>query len=238
MNLFERASTVERKLAELKVLDQRATEFEALRERRDALRNALRTFRVANDRLKGFRALKLCSGIQPAVAAKVSEAALELSKAFAIDRRSSTLTAGQRWKKFLAELQRVQDSADALSKSTWQEFIQTEVALKSPTELEREIPPSPENRAAFALYCEKFSDSEGKLRQSQGGASQIPAIRAAVKDALAAYSQLKFDYPPAVAEFLRQSMTPTGVPLDRVSGELLDWLRERNMLGRYAVRNK
>ena len=238
MNLLERANAVERKLADIKVLDQRANEFETLRERRDALRNALRTLRGANDRLNEFRAMKLCGGIQPPVAAKASEAALELSKVFAADRRSATLTAGQRWKKFLAELQRAQDSAEALSKATWQDFVQTEFALKSPKELEPEIPPSPENQAAFAIYCGKFNDAEGRLRQSQGGASQIPAIRVAVKDALAAYSQLKFDYPPAVAEFLRQSMTPTGLPLDRVSGEVLDWLNERNMLSRYVVRKK
>lgn len=238
MNLLERAKSVERKLADIKVLDQRANEFDALRERRDALRNPTRALRKAGDRLNEFRSLKLCGGIDSAVSKKASESALDLSKLFTADRRSATLTSGQRWKKLLVELQRAQDRADALCTAAWQAFVQTEFALKSPKELEPEIPPSPENQAAFALYCAKYNDAESRLRQSQGGAAQIPAIRLAVKDALSAYSQLKFDYPPAVAEFLRLSMTPTGLSLDRVSAEVMDWLKERTLLSRYVVRSK
>lgn len=43
--------------------------------------------------------------------------------------------------------------------------------------------------------------------------------------------------PDAVAEFLRLARTPGGAPLTLVTGEVVTWLRSKNMLDRYSARS-
>jgi hypothetical protein len=236
--LLDRLSTIERQIGALGNLAQRRAEVVALQERKEKLQTALDDFVGHAKRIRALQSGALEFTMEITSIRRLHDRVGEVATAFLNKPDSQTLVANQRWTQLIGAVQREGEKLKAVADAAWEKFIQDECSVESPRALGEKLPPTVENGQALARYTARFVELSSQLRGGVQSHEDFSRIRASVASLQAELDAMHFDYPSEITEFLRAAMTSGGVPLSAVTPQLLEWLREHDMLGRYFVRGR
>jgi hypothetical protein len=236
--LLDRLSTIERQIGALGNLAQRRAEVVALQERKDKLQTALGDFVGQADRIRALQSGALELTMDTASIRRLHDRVGEVATAFLNKPDSQTLVANQRWTQLISAVQREGEKLKTVADAAWERFIVNECSAENPRTLGEKVPPTPENTQALARYTARFIELASQLRSGVQSHEDFRRIRASVASLQAELDAMHSDYPSELTDFLRAVMTPGGVPLSAVTPQLLELLREHDMLARYFVRGR
>jgi hypothetical protein len=236
--LLERALNVERQIDMLGTLDKQREEVVVLQDRKEKLEEAVASVEKHVTRTRLLRSGGLPLTIDAAALRRLHERIAETATAFREKPEAQTLAANQRWTQLVTAVQREGEKLRIANNGAWETFTREECTAETPRALEQKLPPSAENAEALHRYTARYTELSNQLRVGAGAAEDVAKIRAMVATLQTEIAAMHFDYPSDITDFLRAAMAPSGVPLSGVTPQLLEWLREHNMLESYTVRSR
>jgi hypothetical protein len=236
--LLERALNVEKQIDVLGTLDKQREEVVALQDRREKLEEAVGDIEKNVTRTRLLRSGGLPLTIDATALRRLNERIAETATAFREKPEAQTLAANQRWTQLVAAVQREGEKLKIANNAAWDKFAREECSAEAPRSLEQKLPPSAENTQALNRYTARYAELSTQLRTGAAAPEDIAKIRATVATLQTEVTAMHFDYPSDITDFLRAAMAPSGVPLSGVTPQLLEWLREHDMLESYTVRSR
>jgi hypothetical protein len=156
-----------------------------------------------------------------------------LSKRFAEVQKSSTLTQGKHWTGLLTALETAIATVEANQRHDWSAYVTDHLFAGLPPERRKVgLVQTPDNKAAFERYTrlyEKFARYRNSIPTTAEGLDEVHEL----SDALA---QIAFEenVSKEVEAFI--NALAYGASLELLTAEVIEWLREHDLLGSYVVR--
>lgn len=211
---------------------------QALADKRDELSNIV--FKI--ERLSARMAVLRAGGVSdlPHLEAKrEKDLVLQLRARFSESPKFETLVGGQRWAKFADAVERLAAEVDVLQKKAWKEFFVEVYGGLPPDKLKQTILlASPEHRRAFERYSERFETLQKSKNVVPDNVEVIGALRACALEleSIGKGFVPNTDVPTSVQTFFNAVAAGGGAGLNLLSQDVVDWLRENDMLSNYVVR--
>ena len=140
------------------------------------------------------------------------------------------------WKRLLKASEALTESLEAAGRNAWRDHLEKEGTLEDPALLRLRTPYSPQNDEALRAYQSSHASyaaiAKLPLPRTPEDLTQLAIY---VRACLEAFKRLTFDLPSEVGAFYEAVQAGTAT-LAQVTPEVLKWLTERNLLGRYRVR--
>jgi len=236
MTLADQAASILKRHQDLGSLQQRRQEFDALHQRKESFEGGRDQLLTTLEWVSHLRTAGVAISIEANQATSARVQLTELRSAFAESRSSRDLTAGNRWPRLQASFAKVANALSQAAEDAWQDFKVTQLSFEAPENIKPRLPLTPENERALRTYQAEYTALSQELRMP---ASRRPPVQQMLRRAETlrrAIADMKHDCPPAITAFLAAVSTTTGVSLAQLTPEVLDWLRENELLGRYVVR--
>ena len=149
----------------------------------------------------------------------------------------SSLAADPMWTRLLQLTSRAAETLRAATQGAWRDWIEVEERPVAPAALRAKVANIPANREILKRYEQAHAAYERLARLSAPrNTGDASALRAAEAECKAALGGLALDAPPPVEAFFRAVDGHTAT-LANLTPEVLEWLRERNQLHQYIIRN-
>jgi len=223
---------------------ERITNIEAAREgvseakELEQLRRELRERAILLTQFVDSALLLRSEGVKLTVSpniADVIDTTANVSTRFAEAPKAATLTRGKRWTGLLDKLEESGKQLAADQERDWRIFFESSFFGGAPPEQRKLIMArTPENLKQLELYTllfKSFGQYRKKAPQTGEGFNEL-------RDLSKQLEQVKFqeDVPQSVRLFFEA--TSTGAGLELLTPDVVEWLRENNLLRSYVVRAK
>lgn len=166
---------------------------------------------------------------------KVIKLVNEIKNKFVENKSSQTLKQGRRWSGLTNQLKSLSQDVYQSQKSDWLLYFDNNYfGGVSPAQKEPLLLRTPENNKSIELYKElydRFNRFKSKPPRNMEEFGQL-------RDLSYQLSAIEFeeDAPESVRKFL--AATNTGAELELLTSEVMDWLRNNNLLNSYVVRTR
>ena len=161
-----------------------------------------------------------------------------LNERFAESPKSNTLVDGQRWSRLTAALGEFSTSTETLQKQDWMNYSASRLFAGVPPDQRKQtiLQNLPENRSALESYTRLYQQFIQYRNAVPGSAEEFDVVQRC-SDQLGAIRFVENDDVPAtVKAFFNAISSGSGASLDFLKADVVDWLRENNMLANYVVR--
>lgn len=149
--------------------------------------------------------------------------------------KSTTLRQGQRWTSLIERLEGLETNVGSVQAKDWSAFFNSHLfGGARPEQVRALLAPTPENEKALKIYAELFHKFVRYRSQLPKDAEEFKVLRAC-SDQL---GTIKFQekVPEDVRQFFEATASNTGASLDLLTSEVIEWLRDNDLLGSYTVR--
>jgi hypothetical protein len=169
--------------------------------------------------------------------ASAIETIKNVSTRFQESPKSTTLRQGKRWTGLSSKLEAVSNKvAEAQTKDWGVYFENNYFGGPHPTQRSARLAPTPANEKAIKIYRElflQFAKYRSKIPQDSEDFANL-------RDLSEQLSQVSFqeDVPVSVKMFFEATSSSSGASLDILTIDVIEWLRNNNLLTNYNVRAK
>jgi len=169
--------------------------------------------------------------------ASAIETIKNVSSRFQESPKSTTLRQGKRWTGLSSKLETVTTKVAEAQAKDWEVyFVNNYFGGPHPTQRSARLAPTPANDKAIKIYKELFV----QFVKYRSKIPQDSADFANLRDLSEQLSQVTFqeDVPSSVKTFFEATSSSSGASLDLLTIEVIEWLRNNNLLTNYNVRAK
>lgn len=211
---------------------------QALSRKRDELSDIVLKIERLNARMGVLRAGGV-SDLPLADTKKEMDIVSQIRARFLESPKFETLVGRQRWTRLSDSVDGLASEFDALQKKAWKEFLSELFSGLPPEKLKQTILlASPEHKRAFARYSERFEMLQKSKQVVPDSSEIIRAVRecAIELDSIGRGFVPNTEVPASVQAFFNAIAGGAGAGLDLLSQDVVDWLRDNEMLTNYVVR--
>lgn len=169
--------------------------------------------------------------------ASAIETIKNVSSKFQESSKSTTLRQGKRWTGLSSKLEAVTNKVAEAQTKDWEVYFENNYfGGPNPTQRSARLAPTPANDIAIKNYKElflQFAKYRSKIPQDSEDFANLRYLSEQL-------SQVTFqeDVPSSVKKFFEATSSSTGASLDLLTIEVIEWLRNNNLLTNYNVRAK
>lgn len=166
---------------------------------------------------------------------KVVKLVDEIKVKFSEHKSSKTLKQGRRWSALIKQLKTLLQDIYQSQKSDWLVYFNNNYfGGVPPSQKERILLHTPENDKSLQLYKELYERFSRFKSISPNNKEEFDLLRNLSHQLNSI--EFKENAPECVREFL--AATNTGANLELLTSEVMDWLRDNNLLNSYIVRTR
>jgi hypothetical protein len=234
MGILEEAKSTLALLSKVKAVAEGANEARAI----DQLRNELAQLSEPINQLACGALILRQGGVGLSTVPELKGVADTVRKAqerFAESPKATTLRQGTRWTALTNKLEKFAKDGATTQASDWQNFFENNYFVgPSPTQRGAKLAKTPENSKAIERYQTIYQAFNKYRSQPPKDSGDFNTLRSLSKQ----LAEITFqeDVPEEVRKFL--DATSFGAGLDLLTPEVLNWLRENNLLTNFTVRAK
>lgn len=169
--------------------------------------------------------------------ASAIETIKNVSSRFQESPKSTTLRQGKRWTGLSSKLEAVSNKVAEAQTKDWEVYFENNYfGGPHPTQRSARLAPTPANEKAIKIYRELFL----QFVKYRSKIPQDSADFANLRDLSEQLSQVSFqeDVPASVKMFFEATSSSSGASLDLLTLDVIEWLRNNNLLTNYNVRAK
>ena len=161
----------------------------------------------------------------------------KVSEVFEQDLKSTTLKQGTRWTQLSKSLLNLETIVSQSQVNDWKIFFENKFfGGGSPTQKEGTLPKTPANENALTEYKSLYQKFNGYRTNIPRNVEEFTNLRELSYKLSQIQFQVGDDVPDAVQKFF--AACNTGASLELLTNEVIEWLRNNNLLGSYIVRAK
>ncbi|MBF0239222.1 MAG: hypothetical protein HQM12_16095 [SAR324 cluster bacterium] len=232
MLLLERAEKCNEAVSEINILSSQIDEAQQLNTLNKELEQntiPLNQLTLRNEILKASKIQQSPLNTDP-----VHKEVKEFLQRFKQAPQSSTLK-GKKWTNLIQHLDEIHKVIDRQQKEDWKNFIRGIFGGEQPEVIEGRIARTPDNVKKLNQYKKLYREFKAQIAMIPDTMEGISKIREAAQS----LAEIQFDYavPEAVKIFF-EATTRGGASLTLLTDEVLQWLRNNNVLGNYLVHTR
>jgi hypothetical protein len=234
MSLLEMAQEALARLEKIETARDGIEESKALENLRNELNRLSLPFKQFSVNVKVLRTEGVGLSL-PSETPIVIETVNNVATRFFESPKSTTLRQGRRWTGLINKLEGLATQVQDTQTKDWQTFFENNLfGGVSPEQRLATLALTPENKKALGHYTELFQKFIKYRAQIPKDADEFKDLRALSKQ----LEQIKFqeNVPIDVRKFFEA--TSKGASLDLLTNEVINWLRNNNLLCNYVVRAK
>lgn len=169
--------------------------------------------------------------------ASAIETIKSVSSRFQESPKSTTLRQGKRWTGLSSKLEAVTNKVNEAQTKDWEVYFENNYfGGPHPNQRSATLAPTPANEKALKIYKElflQFAKYRSKIPQDSEDFANLRSLSEQL-------SQVTFqeDVPASVKKFFEATSSSSGASLDLLTIEVIEWLRNNNLLTNYNVRAK
>jgi hypothetical protein len=169
---------------------------------------------------------------------KAARRASGLLEKFKAEPTAATLKKGQTWRVLLDELDSAASDLSQAVLGTWRRSRDAFFAGDTPSILRGRLARTAENDQALERYRTLYQALDAAFAAAPTNRAAIEEVKRLAQQLERAAQGFNFDVPEAVKAFLEAVQSVTGAPLDLLTPDVVDWLKDNNSFDAYRISAK
>lgn len=238
MTLLEETRALKDGLRYLETVSDNGAEVRELHQQSQILSALTAAFNVWKEYVLHLRVASVQVELPDSLIRDVVKLADDVRKKMEKKPGSQTLKSGKEWSTLQERLRTLSKSLEIAVKFAWRAHVLGRIASDPPATISSRTADTSENRQRIREYAAIYTRLQKESQTLPGDDHAIAVVEALAKSLSDAYGKVDFDVPDAVKLFLDGANSVSGAALSLLTGEVIDWLRNRQEDGLYSIRTR